>query len=205
MSKRWQAWKRICTRSDNASRASMACSSSRRTGLPNRTKARRPQTDQGTTRWQHGATAQPDPRWVPCDKTALETTFHQEASVWTIRRKSFRFLARRSMLWTKTLSSARTKFIKDSSCGLLVSLPDALSVNIRSNGIPSSCLSICWSSELTRRYPMRCLFMQSPCIEEVHFWERSSSGVDFHGACFLRCSRNPLLKLTPGMSYRVSR
>jgi len=45
----------------------------------------------------------------------------------------------------RSLSPSRTKASIASSCGRAVLLPDALSVNVRSSGTPSSCRSGFWS------------------------------------------------------------
>src|SRR5260221_7207758 len=66
------------------------------------------------------------------------------------------------MLCTTTVSPVRTKLISASSCGRLVSLPEALSVKTLATSMPSSCRSVFWSMELTRMYPMRC-----PSIDHV--------------------------------------
>jgi hypothetical protein len=48
------------------------------------------------------------------------------------------------------VSPSRTKLSSASSCGRWVSLPDALSVKMRSTVMPSSCQSARWSRLLTR-------------------------------------------------------
>jgi len=48
-----------------------------------------------------------------------------------------------------TVSPSRTNAISSSSFGRVVSLPDALSVKIRSTSMPSSCRTVFWSTVLT--------------------------------------------------------
>jgi len=49
-----------------------------------------------------------------------------------------------------TVSPSRTNPSMAANCGRRVSLPDALSVNVRSTAIPSSCRAVFWSRVLTR-------------------------------------------------------
>ena len=53
----------------------------------------------------------------------------------------------------RSLSPSRTKASIASSCGRAVLLPDALSVNVRSSGTPSSCRSGFWSRLRACRSP----------------------------------------------------
>ncbi|SSV77985.1 Uncharacterised protein [Acinetobacter baumannii] len=98
-------------------------------------------------------------------------------SVCTIRRKSSRLRARRSMLCTTTVSPVRAKLISASSCGRLTSLPDALSLKARSTLTPSSCRSGFWSKVLTLIYPMRCPVMEFPakCQGRLYDLQRDMS------------------------------
>lgn len=75
---------------------------------------------------------------------------------WTNERRSSRLRASRSMLWTTTVSPSRANRSSSVSSGLVVSLPEALSVNTRSRTWPSSWRFSFWSRVLTRTYPMRC-------------------------------------------------
>ena len=68
---------------------------------------------------------------------------------------------------TITASPSQPTASMATSCGRSTSLPDALSVNVRSTTRPSSCRAVFWSSALTLVSPTRCPVMVPSPAEHV--------------------------------------
>jgi hypothetical protein len=73
------------------------------------------------------------------DPHAFGSEFTDDA---TMRRRSSRLRARRSVECVTTMSPSGTKLSMAASCGRFTSVPEALSVNVRSTARSSSCRAV---------------------------------------------------------------
>jgi hypothetical protein len=122
----------------------------------------------------------------------------------TSRRRSSRLRPSRSRLCTTTVSPSRTNRSSSASFGRATSLPEALSVKVRSNRRPSSCRSGFWSRVLTRTRPVHDVLERRPARTAVEYRHRGDRRA---AATPLRRSRPrpAMLRRTSAPQCRVCR